>query len=531
MDFIKEHEVKVRGLTTEVSKTYYGATISGKKEDYDKYSELNIKLNKIYSDKVAFKKIEAIKEKGNIKDATLNREMDAIYRAYKSNQIDDALLEELIKLQAKVESDFSTYRVKLNGKEITDNEIDTILKTSKNYKELEAVWLASKEIGKLVEADVKKLVALRNQTAKILGFNNYHEMSLYFNEQSSSEIDAIFDELDTLTKDAFAKVKDTMDEFLAKNYNVKKENLMPWHYQNKFFQDAPSIYDIDFDKYYKGEDIVAITKNFYNGIGLNIDAVINQSDLFEKPGKYQHAYCTNIDRVKDVRVVCNLKDNHYWAGTNLHEFGHAAYDYYLGESLPYVLKEPAHTFTTEAVAMMFQRLVSNPTWIAEVISDKTKLTDIDSLKKASFESLRLEKLVFSRWAQVVYRFEKAMYTNPDQDLNALWWELVSKYQLLKKPEGRNMPDYASKIHIALYPVYYHNYLLGDVLASQLQYYVVDNITKTRHINDETFVGNKAVGAFFMKMFDMGRRYYWNDMIEKLTGEKLTAKYYAKQFVE
>ena len=34
---------------------------------------------------------------------------------------------------------------------------------------------------------------------------------------------------------------------------------------------------------------------------------------------------------------------------------------------------------------------------------------------------------------------------------------------LKKPEGRNMPDWATKIHIALYPCYYHNYLLGELL--------------------------------------------------------------------
>jgi peptidyl-dipeptidase A len=28
----------------------------------------------------------------------------------------------------------------------------------------------------------------------------------------------------------------------------------------------------------------------------------------------------------------------------------------------------------------------------------------------------------------------------------------------------------------------------------------------------------------------GAKFYWNDMIEKATGEKLTAKYYARQFV-
>ncbi len=34
-----------------------------------------------------------------------------------------------------------------------------------------------------------------------------------------------------------------------------------------------------------------------------------------------------------------------------------------------------------------------------------------------------------------------------------------------------------------------------------------------------------------KIFMPGARYYWNDMIEKATGEKLTAKYYAEQFVD
>jgi peptidyl-dipeptidase A len=50
-----------------------------------------------------------------------------------------------------------------------------------------------------------------------------------------------------------------------------------------------------------------------------------------------------------------------------------------------------------------------------------------------------------------------MYENPDQDLNKLWWDMVERYQLLKRPPGRNAPDYGSKIHIVSAPVYYHNY--------------------------------------------------------------------------
>ena len=127
----------------------------------------------------------------------------------------------------------------------------------------------------------------------------------------------------------------------------------------------------------------------------------------------------------------------------------------------------------------------------------------------------------------MYRFEKSMYENPDQNLNQLWWNTVEKYQMLTKPAGRDMPDWATKIHIALYPCYYHNYLLGEMLASQLYCYITANVSK-----NQSFVGEKTVGDYLRKnVFMPGARYYWNDMIEKATGEKLTAKYYAKQFVK
>jgi len=133
---------------------------------------------------------------------------------------------------------------------------------------------------------------------------------------------------------------------------------------------------------------------------------------------------------------------------------------------------------------------------------------------------------------VMYRFEKSMYENPDQDLNKLWWDLVEKYQMLKRPAGRNEPDWASKIHIALYPCYYHNYLMGELLASQFTYYIAKNVYKTEDVRSIDFSKNDAIGKFFMdKVYKPGMRYEWNDMIEKATGEKLTAKYYAKQFVK
>ncbi len=76
----------------------------------------------------------------------------------------------------------------------------------------------------------------------------------------------------------------------------------------------------------KVKNIAKLQKDYFNGIKLNIDDLIENSDLYEKEGKYQHAYCTDIDRAGDVRVLCNIKENQRWMGTMLHEFGHAVYD-------------------------------------------------------------------------------------------------------------------------------------------------------------------------------------------------------------
>jgi len=519
-DFIQSYEVKVDPAYKKATVSAFDAQISGKETDYTKSSQAQIDLSKIYSSKDDYAVIKKLK-KLKVADKELKRQLDLIYNAYASNQIAPEKLEAMIKLQTNIESKFNTFRAEVDGKKLTDNEIEDTLRTSTNSAEVEKAWKGSKVIGKTVVEDLKKLVAMRNAAAKELGFKNYHQMMLKLNEQDPAQVEKLFNELDQLTRPTFASLKKDIDTALAKKFNIPVSKLEPWHYQNRYFQEAPAIYKLDVDQYYKGKDLVKLMENYYASIGMSTDDIVDRSDLYEKKGKYQHACENNMDRLNDIRVICNIKPNSYWMDTILHEFGHAVYDKYTDKTLPWTFREPAHIFTTEAIAMMFGRKASDPQWLHDVVGiskeEQAKISD------QSFKIQRLRQLVFSRWAQVMYRFEKSMYENPKQDLNALWWRLVEKYQLVKKPAGRNEPDWASKIHVATAPAYYHNYLMGELLASQLNAYM------QKHISP---VDNKEIGKYLTeKVFAPGRKFYWNDMIQKATGEKLTAKYYAKQFVK
>jgi peptidyl-dipeptidase A len=523
--FISAYETKVIPLYRESAIASWNANITGTTEDYAKSEKASFEFAKVYTDSVAFRELKTIKESQAMKDPLLLRQLELLYNSYLGGQVDTALLAKQIRMETEISKKYANFRVTLNGKQISDNEVENILKTSTNSSELKTAWEGSKLIGPVVATDVLNLVKHRNIIAKKIGFSNYHEMSLKLSGQDPQEVTKLFDELDNLTRDNFAKLKGDIDTYFAKRYKIKTSDIRPWHYQNRYFQESPEIYPVNLDKYYAKQDPVKLASTFYNGIGLNADAILAKSDLYEKPGKNQHAFCTDIDRSGDVRTLDNIRPDSYWMNTILHELGHGVYSYYNDPTLPFTLRDAAHTFTTEAIAEFFGRLAKDPEWMVSMgVIDKK---ESDLISQDCYKSLRLQMLVFSRWAQVMYRFEKSMYETPDQNLNDLWWNTVERYQLLTKPEGRDMPDWATKIHVALYPCYYHNYLLGELLASQLYYYLDTNITK-----GQTLVGNKAVGTYLKeKIFMPGARYYWNDMIEKATGEKLTAKYYAKQFVE
>ncbi len=529
-EFITAHVAKVQPLDKQANLAWWDAYTTGDPKAYDRNSELTLQIRRIYSDPKEFAFLKELKQSGQIKDPLLARQLTVLYNAYLSNQIDPDLLKQIVELGTQIEKNFSTFRGSIDGKKVTDNEIKDVLKDETDSAKREQAWLASKQVGAAVADDLVRLVKLRNQAARKLGFDNYHTMSLATGEQDVKELDKIFTDLYQRTNKPFAKVKAELDQILAKKYGVAPAALMPWHYHDPFFQETPMVYSLDLDGYYQDKDVKKLAEEFYAGLGLPVDAILAHSDLYEKEGKNPHAFCTHIDREGDVRVLCNLRNDEYWMETILHELGHGVYDKYLNYETPYLLRTPAHSFTTEAMAMFFGRLSRNPAWMQQMLH----LTDAQraEIEKVSGKYAQLKQLIFARWDMVVYYFEKGLYANPDQDLNKLWWDLVEKYQLVRRPPNRNQPDWAAKIHFTAAPCYYHNYMLGEMLASQLHHTLVNKVLALKSDKGVSYIGQQKAGQFLRdKVFEAGDLYPWNEMIKRATGEPLTARYFVDQFVK
>jgi peptidyl-dipeptidase A len=273
-----------------------------------------------------------------------------------------------------------------------------------------------------------------------------------------------------------------------------------------------------------------LCRQFYDGIGLPIDDVLQRSDLYERDGKSPHAFCTDIDREGDVRVLANIVPNEQWMSTMLHELGHAVYSSKnIPATMPYVLRSDAHILCTEGVAMMFERFAKSGDWLVEM---GVEVPDVAAYNAAGARMRRDQLLIFSRWCQVMLRFEKALYENPDQDLNKLWWDLVEEYQGLHRPDDRDAPDYASKIHIVSAPAYYHNYMLGQLFACQVHRTIAREVLNEDDAPNAYYTANPAVGRFMVeRVFAPGRSLPWNELTRHATGEPLSAAAFAAEFAE
>ncbi len=524
---IKKHEQTVRPLELAASLAWWNANISGKDVDFATKEAAQNLLDGALADREQFEKLKSLKA-ARPTDLILAREVDVLYLMYLEKQVDPALLRKITAKANAVEKAFNAYRAKVNGREMTDSEVRKVLKGSKDSAERQAVWEASKGVGPVVEADLKDLVRLRNETARALGFKNYHVMQLFLNEQSQEQVIKLFDDLDTLTREPFRAAKKVIDERLAANFSIPVDELRPWHYHDPFFQETPAVFTTDLDAAYAKLDILKLCRDFYAGIGLPIDDVLARSDLYEKPGKSPHAFCTDIDREGDVRVLANIVPNEYWMGTMLHELGHSVYSSKnIPRTVPYVLRGEAHILTTEGVAMMFEKFSKDADWLQAM---GIKLDDPKAFDEAGTLMRRNRLLIFSRWCQVMLRFEKGLYEDPDQDLNRLWWDLVEKYQMIKHPEGRNLPDYASKIHIVSAPAYYHNYQMGELFAAQVHHTICREVLGNVAPSQASYVGKKAVGDYMkQKVFAPARTLDWNALTRFATGADLNPKAFAADF--
>ena len=515
---------QIRALEIDGNTKEWNSATTGTPQALDAAAEARGVSMRFWADPARYAQYKAWDESGAAgDDAYLRRMVHGLHYAFARGQRDPASIAEMTALAKALDDAHTNFRPEVDGKRLTANAIVDVLRSETNSQVRREAWEASKAIGPRIADQIRRLAELRNEAAQRMGYANYHRMSLTLDELDPDWMFGVLDDLAAKTDEPFRRAKAEMDAQLSARYGVPASDLMPWHYAEPFFQQAPMVGVYDFNAPFAGRDLVDLGVKFYNGLGMDVRAILARSDLYEREGKDQHAFCTHIDREGDVRILCNLKPVLRWMDTLLHELGHGVFDQYIPRELPWLLRTIPHILSTEAMALLMGSITLDPEFHSEILG--VPAAEAERIGRAGFERMRLEELIFARWVMVVVNFERMLYEDPSRDLNLAWWELVAKYQLLNVPAGREkQPDWATKYHISLAPAYYQNYLLGRMMSLQWDSWLRDHVGG--------IVGRPEAGAFFReRIFHLGATLHWNDALEFATGEKLNPDYFVQKFAQ
>ncbi len=526
--FLKEIENELRPLSIAAGLALWEATTTGTEEALAASVEAESRLRKFLSCRSRHQKIQELLAGNGIADPLIRRQLQLLDIEHRPNQLPEDVIDDLVGRGKKIEAEFHNFRATLEGREVTDNDIIAVLRAEPDQDRRKAAWEASKQIAPRVADDLLELVERRNAAARSLGYRDFYAMHLALQEIDETELVSLFDDLKVRTDQPFSEAKAAVDARLAARFGIATEELRPWHYEDPFFQEAPLNDELNLAAHFKGRDLLAIANRFFDGVGLSIRDVLERSDLEERPGKDQHAYCIDIDRAGDVRILCNLKDDDRWMGILLHELGHAAYDKYIPASLPWILRQPAHIAATEAIALFMDRLLYDVDWLRGAA--EIEPGDPNELHSRSRQMLRFEMLLMARWVLVMTGFERELYANPKREhLDELWWHLVEELQLVRRPEGRASPDWAAKVHLSAAPVYYHNYQLGELIASQLESALREQALGSESSNG--YVRRAELGEYLRdRVFAHGASLNWQALLREATGSELKVDAFVKDFV-
>lgn len=514
--FVPQYEKKF----TQLNKATWILETTSLSDAADLRADLDTELRVLLSDPATYQKLKSWYESGNIKDPILDRELNCLVRAFKQNQFPKELLEEIAQKESSLMQSYGQFRPLVHGKKLTENDIRSILKTENDVEKRKKTWEASKNIGEILAPQILELVHLRNMGAKSLGYPDYFQMQLCIQEVDAKWLLETFDEVASKSERAYSSIMHEIEKNQCERFDVVQSELGPWAWSEPFCQEDP-LDSHDLDLLVDDIDIVEAGTAFYDFMGVDVRPILAKSDMLERQGKNQHAFCIHIDRKGDVRTLNNVKPAIKWLETVLHEYGHAIYDKGIDLELPWLLREPPHMITTEAMALLAGRQAYRESSLPLLIGDASHKRPL--IQKA-MTSLRRRQLIFSRWVLVMTAFESSLYSDPGQNLNDLWWSCVEKYQKIRRPAGREkMHDWATKYHIGLAPVYYFSYLLGEMFASSIQ----ETLKKECGSIE---ISTKEAGDFLhKKLFKPGNRMNWSDLVKHVTGHRLNSDAWLREF--
>lgn len=413
---------------------------------------------------------------------------------------DDTLKEKInnwYKIRGKVRNDTLRRRIGIWNDIITCAQVNFESEVINHQSYLENIladYPSDQYTDQYIENEIVKLIKLRNQKARESGYGNYAHMVL-----QNTGIDTLW--FENLVSFIDSSTSESYKEFVRK---ISLTGVSPGYsdimgYVVKTYELRDLYQGMKFDKKRQMDKIL-------NHIGIDINTSPIQYTFSSLPpgiGGFGNA----ISIPDDFKAVAREELSFYYL---LHEIGHGlqwtgveieqpvlkGYEWCMGNSA---------CLYNEAMAEVIATFSSSYKYLEEFGYTPQK---IDSITDTILELRPL----FLRYQIVNALFEIELYRNPEKPAELIKQELYRKYLFVEK-------DFSKKSNLislsyVSYPVYEQNYLIADIVSTQIHGYL------KRVYGDDYFL-NPAVGTFLKaSLWKSGELRDWRQRILQATNMDL-----------
>ncbi|MFO1016329.1 MAG: M2 family metallopeptidase [Hyphomonadaceae bacterium] len=451
--------------------------------------------------------------------------------------------DELAEHNTRMASTYSTGRIDYQGRQVTLDELETLMGTERNPARLQEMWTEWHDVARPMRSDYEQMVQIANEGARELGYPNVGDywLSNYDMppEQMEREVERLWGQMQPFYEQLHCYVRQRLNARYGDAVQPRTGAIRADLLGNMWAQEWGNIADIvgpptrgGYDltqllerQHYDARRLTETGERFYTSLGLAElpDTFWERSQLTRPRDRdvVCHASAWDLDSRDDVRIKMCIQIDADNFQTVHHELGHNYYQRAY-QNQPFLFQNGANDGFHEAIGD-FIALNTTPEYLVQINLLRRNQVPPAAADNALLMRQALDKIAFLPFAISVDQWRWRVFRGQIQpaDYNTAWWQIRRQYQGITPPGGPRPADAfdpGAKYHVAN-NVPYLRYFLARVLQFQFYEAACQQAGWTGPLHRCTVYGNREVGERFNRMLEMGQSRPWPDALEAFTGTR------------
>ena len=452
--------------------------------------------------------------------------------------------EELSQITTGLEATYGTGTFNYKGEDLNLDQLSTIIETSRDPEELQAVWEGWRTVSPPMKDDYARMVEIANEGATELGYDNLKTMWLSKYdmppEEMATEVDRLWSQVSPLYEELHCYVRAELNEEYGDDVQPATGPIRADLLGNMWSQQWSNIYPLVEPEGLPGQgynltdelvaadydaiEMVETAEAFFVSLGLDpLPQTFWERSMIVRPEDREvvcHASAWDLDDEEDVRIKMCTEVNAEDFYTVHHELGHNYYQRAY-KDVDYLYKDGAHDGFHEAIGD-FIALSITPSYLVDIGLITEDQVPGEEADISLLMNTALDKIAFLPFAITVdsWRWDVLDGTTQPADYNDAWWAKRTQYQGIVPPGPRPADafDPGAKYHIPGNTPYLR-YFLSYIMQFQFHKAACEQAGWDGPLHRCSIYGNEEVGARFNAMMEMGASEPWPDVLETFTGTR------------